>query len=100
MGLGLGFQIVTDGEECFGIGITVAIVDVVLWQGLEGVGSYKGKMDLDKVVEDSSEIFVLAIVEWVDAFHTLPTNHKLNPLRPFDEHTGNFHFFSQSSFMP
>ena len=65
-----------------------------------GLNYTEDRMDLDKVVEDSSEIFVLAIVEWVNAFHTLPTNHKLNPLRPFDEHTGNFHFFSQSSFMP
>ena len=30
MGLGLGFQVVADGEESFGIGVSVAIVDVVL----------------------------------------------------------------------
>ena len=57
-------------------------------------------MHLDKVVEHSSEIFVLAIVKRINAFHTLPTTHELDPLHPFDEHTGNFHFFSQSSFMP
>ena len=57
-------------------------------------------MDLDQVVEDSGEIFVLTIVKWVNAFHTLPAIYEFNPLYPFDEHTGNFHFFSQSSFMP
>ena len=58
------------------------------------------KMDLDKVVEDSRKIFVLAIVKWVNAFHTLPTTYEFNPLHLFKAHTGNFHFFSQSSFMP
>ena len=57
-------------------------------------------MDLDQVVEDSGEIFVLTIVKWVNAFHTLPAIYEFNSLYPFDEHTGNFHFFSQSSFMP
>ena len=58
------------------------------------------KMDLDKVVEDPGEIFVMAVVEWVHALHTLSTTYELYSLHPLDEHTGNFHFFSQSSFMP
>ena len=58
------------------------------------------KMDLDKVVEDSNEIFVMAVVEWVHALHTLSPTYELKSLHPFDEHTGNFHFFSQSSLMP
>ena len=65
-----------------------------------GLNFTEDKMDLDKVVEDSSEIFVMAVVERVNALHTLSTTYELNSLRPFDEHTGNFHFFSQSSFMP
>ena len=40
-------------------------------------------MDLDKVVEDSSEIFVLTVVEWVYALHTLSTTYELNSLDPF-----------------
>ena len=45
-----------------------------------GLNYTEDRMDLDKVVEDSSEIFVLAIVEWVNAFHTLPTTYESNSL--------------------
>lgn len=65
-----------------------------------GLNLTEDKMDLDEVVEDSGKIFVLAIVEWVNAFHTLPTTYELNSLHLFDGHTGNFHFFSQSSLIP
>ncbi len=65
-----------------------------------GLNLTEDKMDLDKAVEDSSEIFVMAVVEWVNAFHTLSITYELNSLHLADEHTGNFHFFSQSSFMP
>ena len=57
-------------------------------------------MDLDKVVEDLSEIFVMAVVEGVHALHTLCPIYELSSFTRFDERTGNFHFFSQSSFMP
>lgn len=43
MRLGLGFQVVADGEESLGKGVTVAIVDVVLQQALDGAESYRGQ---------------------------------------------------------
>ncbi len=47
-----------------------------------GLNLTEDKMDLDKVVEDSSEIFVMAVVEWVHALHTLSTTYELNSLHP------------------
>lgn len=40
-------------------------------------------MDLDEVVEDSSEIFVMAVVEGVHALHTLCPTYELSSLDPF-----------------
>ena len=41
------------------------------------------KMNLDKVVEDPGEIFVMAVVKWVHALHTLSTVYKPNSLHHF-----------------
>lgn len=40
-------------------------------------------MDLDKVLKNSSEIFEMAVVEWVNALHTLLTTCELNSIHPF-----------------
>ena len=41
------------------------------------------KMHLDEVVEDPSEIFVMAVVEGVHALHTLCPTYELSSLHPF-----------------
>ena len=41
------------------------------------------KMNLDKVVEDPGKIFVMAVVEWIHALHTLSTVYKPNSLHHF-----------------
>lgn len=99
----MGGEGLRGGEEGFGVGVSVAVVDVVLRKWLAKLWSVleKGIAYIDQVLEDGLEVLEFAVVEGIDADAALKRCQLGSFVFWGDRvHTGNFHFVSQSCLMP